>query len=320
MTKPRVFISSTFYDLRYIREDLERFIRDMGYEPVRHETGAIPYSREKPLEESAYQEVNQSEIIVCIVGGRYGTESATRNGSITQNELEEALKREIQVYIFIEQSVYSEFATFQVNKDNPSIKYRFVDNPAIYNFIEKMHALPQNNPITPFSTSADIIAFLQAQWAGLFQRFLQDIRRFAEFEVLNEMSAIANTLKELVNFLTEERSNKDEAIKTILLTNHPAFRAFASVTDTKYRVFFTTRGELETWIRAKAYRTDYNADLDDDSVAEWFNENKKDYIKLTKNIFDESGHLIPMTESEWKNEWVQKKEIAVTPPDDEIPF
>jgi hypothetical protein len=89
MTKPRVFISSTFYDLRYIREDLERFVRDMGYEPVRHETGAIPYSREKPLEESAYHEVSQSDIIVCIIGGRYGTESATRDGSITQNELEE---------------------------------------------------------------------------------------------------------------------------------------------------------------------------------------------------------------------------------------
>jgi hypothetical protein len=101
----------------------------------------------------------------------------------------------------------------------------------------------QNNPITPFSTSVDIINFLRTQWAGLFKASCKTEGRFAEFEVLNEMSSIANTLKELVNFLTDERSNKDEAIKTILLTNHPAFRAFASVTDTKYRVFFTTRGD-----------------------------------------------------------------------------
>jgi lysophospholipid acyltransferase (LPLAT)-like uncharacterized protein len=38
MAKPRVFISSTFFDLRQIREELE----EMGYDPVRHETGAIP--------------------------------------------------------------------------------------------------------------------------------------------------------------------------------------------------------------------------------------------------------------------------------------
>ena len=49
MAKPRVFISSTFYDLRQIREDLDRFILDMGYEPVRYETGAIPYSKTESL-------------------------------------------------------------------------------------------------------------------------------------------------------------------------------------------------------------------------------------------------------------------------------
>ena len=31
---PRVFISSTFYDLKYVREDLDRFIRAMGYDPM----------------------------------------------------------------------------------------------------------------------------------------------------------------------------------------------------------------------------------------------------------------------------------------------
>ena len=41
MAKPRIFISSTFYDLRQVREDLERTIRELGYEPVRNETGSI---------------------------------------------------------------------------------------------------------------------------------------------------------------------------------------------------------------------------------------------------------------------------------------
>lgn len=32
MAKPRVFISSTFYDLRQIRSDLDNFIDTLGYE------------------------------------------------------------------------------------------------------------------------------------------------------------------------------------------------------------------------------------------------------------------------------------------------
>ena len=171
MARPRVFLSSTFYDLRYIREDLERFIQTLGYEPVRHERGSIPYSKKSPLEESAYKEVALSDIIVCVIGGRYGTESSTRMGSITENELAEALQKGIQVYIFVEQNVHGEFSTYQLNKDNEKIKYGFVDDPRVYAFIEKMYALPQNNPISPFATSADICTFLQAQWAGLFQRF-----------------------------------------------------------------------------------------------------------------------------------------------------
>ena len=43
MARPRVFISSTFYDLKQVRSDLERFVKDMGYDPVRHERGHIPY-------------------------------------------------------------------------------------------------------------------------------------------------------------------------------------------------------------------------------------------------------------------------------------
>ena len=43
MAKPRVFISSTFYDLRQIRVELDKFIEGLGYEPVRNEEGDIPF-------------------------------------------------------------------------------------------------------------------------------------------------------------------------------------------------------------------------------------------------------------------------------------
>jgi hypothetical protein len=136
MAKTRVFISSTYYDLKYVRDDIERFVIELGYEPVRHETGNIPYTKDVPLEESAYREASLSDIIVTIIGGRYGTASSTRDGSITQNELRQALKQGIQVYVFVEQNVYSEFSTYSVNKGNENIKYRHVDDVRVYQFLE----------------------------------------------------------------------------------------------------------------------------------------------------------------------------------------
>ena len=75
MARPRIFISSTFYDLRQVRSDIERFIRELGYEPVRHETGAVPYSKDAPLESGAYREIELSDVIVFLTGGNFGTES-----------------------------------------------------------------------------------------------------------------------------------------------------------------------------------------------------------------------------------------------------
>lgn len=37
MAKTRVFISSTFYDLRQIRADIDRFLRSPGYDAIRNE-------------------------------------------------------------------------------------------------------------------------------------------------------------------------------------------------------------------------------------------------------------------------------------------
>ncbi|WP_222102500.1 DUF4062 domain-containing protein [Gilliamella apicola] len=45
MAKPRIFISSTFYDLKHIRHDLHSFIESLGYEPIRNKEGNISYGK-----------------------------------------------------------------------------------------------------------------------------------------------------------------------------------------------------------------------------------------------------------------------------------
>ena len=139
MAKPRVFISSTYYDLKQTREDIAIFLSNMGYEPVRNEEGNIPYGQEQKLETYCYKEIENVDILVSIIGGRYGSESADGSKwSISNKELKTAFNLGKQVYIFIDKSVYFEYETYLCNKGNGNIKYRFVDNKKIFEFIEEI--------------------------------------------------------------------------------------------------------------------------------------------------------------------------------------
>jgi hypothetical protein len=213
--------------------------------------------------------------------------------------------------------VHTEFGTYQLNKDNKGTKYRFADDVKIFEFLEKVYALPKNNPIESFVTSTDICRYLQAQWAGLFQRFLQEEQRLSEIKVLEEMKTVASTLQQLVKFLTDERKSKDEAIRNILLANHPAFRAFAKVANAPYRIFFSNRNELDRWLIVRGYKRIPQESFDSDSIAEWQNTKEDKYIKLTKDIFDDQGKLKPYSDDEWKDVWIQKNDLPQETPDDD---
>jgi hypothetical protein len=79
MARPRVFISSTFYDLRHIRSSLEGFIERLGYEAILSEKGKISYNPDLPLDESCYREASKADIFVLIVGGCYGSPASEEN-------------------------------------------------------------------------------------------------------------------------------------------------------------------------------------------------------------------------------------------------
>ena len=314
MAKPRVFVSSTFYDLRQVREDLERFISGLGYEAVLHESGDIAYGKDSPPEGYLDREIGMCDILICVIGGRYGTESQEQPSySITQLELKAAIENQVQVFVFIEQAVHSEYSTYSINKEADGIKYRFVDDSRVYEFIESTYKLPRNNPITPFQTASDIVEFLRSQWAGLFQRFLQDQKRVEEIRALGEMKSMVGTLEQLVRFLTEEREDKDNAIQQILLASHPVFHRFQELTKTRYRVFFTDEEELNQWLRARQWKPVAETQYDHGSYREWYKDDGTGkYISLTEQIFDEEGRLKVYTGDSWEDDWLQLVNVSAT--------
>jgi hypothetical protein len=205
MARPRIFVSSTYYDLKHIRSSLEIFIQSLGYDAILSEKGDIAYTPDAPLDESCYREAQNSDIYVLIIGGRYGSEISEaksdsakgffdRYESITKQEYKSAAEKDIPIYVLIEKAVHSEFQTFRKNRENTNIKYAHVDSINIFHFIEEILAQTRNNPVHTFDKHAEIEIWLREQWAGLFRELIQ---RMSSQQQLTSLSAQVSGLAEI---------------------------------------------------------------------------------------------------------------------------
>lgn len=225
MPKPRIFVSSTYYDLKYIRNDLEIFINGYGFESILFERGQITYNHQKPLDLSCYKEVNYSQMLILIVGGRYGSPSSKPipkeqedsffewYNSITREEYLTAIREEIPTYIFIEKHVHNEYYTYLKNKNNPDVKYAHVDNINIFRFIEEIHKQFSNNIICEFVKFDDIKNWLKNQWAGLFYEYLTSKKQMSDIgslsEKISDLGDVSDTLKNYLEKVLEVSNIKD---------------------------------------------------------------------------------------------------------------
>lgn len=342
MAKPRIFVSSTYYDLRTVRDDLDRFIREIGYEPVRHERGHISYGKEEKPEEYAYREIDFCDVVVCVVGGRFGTTSSDGSSSITQKELKSAVERGKQVYVFVEDSVHHEHRHYLANKTVPGINFTAVDNVKIHEFLEEVYALPKGNPVFPFSVSADITRVLREQWSGLFQRLLTESALKPQTALLEELQRNLQTVGQLVEFLTDQKGKGDAAVAQILFANHPLFAALKEATRNPYRLYFATLSEMDEWLKAaRGFQRVPQEMQDEPGVYEWVRTYKPQGSKeeihnlhINKEVFTEAGDIKPMTPAAWNEKFVRYERTVHTPRprpasksktgfddmDDDIPF
>lgn len=316
MARPRIFISSTFYDLRQIRMDLDKFIDSLGYEPVRNEEGDIPYGKEEELQEYCYKEIANADILISIIGGRYGTESNMPEYSISQKELITALNAGKHVFIFIEKNVASEFETYRLNKSNDSIKYKYVDNPNIYKFIEEIAALPKNNNIKTFDSADEITRYLREQFAGLFKQFINDEQRNREAFVIRDIENTAKTLRDLVDYLQNDNRGKEEALNEILKMNHPLVLSLKSELKIPYNFYVEGIDDLNELLSARGYKRDGEG-------FEWI-RNRSDSIrtlKISPKVFDKAGKLNKMSAADWTPDLCRLTETQpVSNNDDNLPF
>ncbi len=238
--KPRVFVSSTYFDLKHVRERLERFIENYCFEPVLFESDSVIFEHNTPLDISCYNEVKLCHMMILIVGGRYGSivsgekqqeKKNTYNKeyiSITRREFDTALKLNIPIFVFIEKNVYAEYHTYNKNKDffdsktlayENNFSFAHVDDINVFKFINVIKGIA----IKTFERIEDIEHYLSNQIAGMLYLYLQQLQDFKdESKVLNSVSELQSIANRMNEMLTAVGKNiiQDESFKDVVFNQN----------------------------------------------------------------------------------------------------
>ena len=231
MAVPRVFISSTCYDLQEIRFQLRRFIEDFGYDPVMSEFGDIFYDLSQHVQDACKDEIAKSNIFVLIIGNNYGSlyykhdENKGVPDSITLQEFKKALEVGIPKYIFINRFVQHDFENYKRALSKHIAKY-FSENEVpdhkiddtkkklkegydstypfpqdaykyVFYFLDILYSLDINNAIYPFESFENIRDSLRKQWAGFFYDSLTKERTVS----IEKVERLENRLEKIESLL-----------------------------------------------------------------------------------------------------------------------
>lgn len=135
---PSVFVSSTCYDLKQVREDLKDFFEEnYGFQTILSEFDSFPVDPCKGTFENCIENVDKTaDIFVLIVGNRYGY--VMENGkSITNLEYLHAKAKGISIYVFVNKQLYDNMKIWRSNK-NANFS-GVVDNTKIFEFVSGIY-------------------------------------------------------------------------------------------------------------------------------------------------------------------------------------
>jgi len=237
MAVPRVFVSSTWYDLRYIRENLKFFIRAVGYEPVLSEEGNVYYDPRISTADACLAEVPNTQLFVLLVGGRRGSVLKDGATSVTNGEYREAVRLKIPIFALVESAVHGDYQVYVRNRDNagvdPSrIVYPSVDSTAVFDFTAEVRSNAVNNALVPFRDFDDIKSYLAQQWAGMMFSFLTRANEGTRVADTLEMFASVNARIEMLTRQILQSVGTDEAKLTSKL--YDQMLASEAVRDLSY--------------------------------------------------------------------------------------
>ncbi len=177
MAKPRIFLSSTCFDLGDARATLTSFLEGCGFEVLNSQSGSFGVKPKVHSHDACLAMMEQADYVVLIIGGRRGGTYVGSEKSITNEEIRAAQKLERPIFAFLDKRVDSLRATY---RKNPGADFTpTVDDIRIFDFIDTIAAGHEDNWLHLFDNVNDIKSSLTAQFAYLLLLYSQGLRKKA---------------------------------------------------------------------------------------------------------------------------------------------
>ena len=163
---------------------------------------------------------------------------------------------------------------------------------------------------------------MKEQFAGLFQRFLEEQTRIKEISIISNLEKTAQTLNKLVNYLSEENKGQTEEINRILTINHTLVETLRTLLSIPYNFYIEGVTDLNELLGARGFKKDELREaLGTEEYLTWEKDTKRKSItiKISKLLFDDEGRLRFIKKSDWKDDYVIYEEDD-KPEDDGLHF
>lgn len=172
MEQTRIFVSSTCYDLKDVREEIRNFIHSLGHIAILSEYRSFPVLPEMSGIDNCKSSVrNNTDLFVLIVGGRYGSTDPETGKSITNVEYDTAIECGLDVFVFVYKPILDVLSIWKKNPDADFSSH--VDSTDVFRFVEHVDA---KHWVYGFDKIADIKEALQNQLSFYFRTLLQKYR------------------------------------------------------------------------------------------------------------------------------------------------
>jgi hypothetical protein len=169
VSRTKIFVSSTFFDLAQVREDIRTTILQLGHEPLLNEYSSFPVTPNIDTIENCKKAVRSSDFFVLIIGGRRGSLDPVSGKSVTNIEYETAIETGIDCFVFVNEEVMT---VLEVWKKTPDADFSaFVDSSQVFEFISGITTAQRW--IFRFKRASEISEILRNQLSVFLKDLLQ---------------------------------------------------------------------------------------------------------------------------------------------------
>lgn len=160
-----VFVSSTIHDLQHLREGIQAFLERHGCRVLMSEKGTIPVDSTKHSYTACLDAAKECEVLIGVIGRRFGGAIPDSTKSITQSEIEMALDHgKGRVLVFVDKSVWDAREILKpylaIDDFRPS---KIVDDKRVFDVIEAIHRRKKGNWIFTYRDYNEICQILRRQ-------------------------------------------------------------------------------------------------------------------------------------------------------------